>query len=196
MDKRDELLQHLTPTLMVPRFGQFEPLQNPGHRFLMASDGLWLEINRAWLYARTQCAPLLGQVPVPYGTVTPCVELRCGRIAPAILEQFVVMARAALPNETAAAVIWNDETGAMHLQPRKELHASAAHVTVEAVSLAEHEHLVMDLHSHARYPAGFSNEDNIYDRAGVYAAGVVGNVDQEHPTYAFRLCLLGLFLSM
>ena len=54
MDPRDMALQALTPTVMVPRFGCFEPLSQPGHRFLVGQNGEWLEVRRAWMYARVQ----------------------------------------------------------------------------------------------------------------------------------------------
>lgn len=42
MDPRDAALQALTPTVMVPRFGEFEPLAQPGHRFLAGRTGTGL----------------------------------------------------------------------------------------------------------------------------------------------------------
>ena len=196
MDKRDDFLQKVTPTVMVPRFDSFEPLTTNGHRFLVASDGLWLEIKRAWLYARVLCAPIQGHVPVPYGAVTPCIELRFGQIPKQIMEEFQTQANAALPNETAATIIWNEKTGVMRLLPRVELKAGKAYVEIEAPLLAEHEHLVMDIHSHARFKAGFSSTDNNYDKTGVYLAGVIGNVDTDTLSHAYRLCALGMFINL
>ena len=196
MDKRDELLQKVTPSVMVPRFGDFEPLAANGHRFLVASDGMWLEIKRAWLYARIHCAPIQGHVPIPYGTVTPCVELLCGQIPKQIMEEFQEQAIAALPNETAATIIWHEQTGQMRLLPRVELKTGKAYVTIEAPILAPHEHLVMDIHSHGKFIAGFSSTDNKYDETGVYLAGVIGNVDTDHPSYAYRVCALGMFINL
>ena len=196
MDKRDEFLQKITPTVMVPRFGNFEPLNTNGHRFLVASDGMWLEIKRAWLYARIHCAPVQGHVPIPYGSVTPCIELLCGQIPQEVKEAFQVQAKAALPNETAATIIWNEKTGDMRLLPRVEVKTGKAYVTIEAPLLAEDEHLVMDIHSHGTFPAGFSSTDNKYDQTGVYLAGVIGNVNTNTLSHAYRLCALGVFINL
>lgn len=50
MDPRDVALQSVAPVIMVPRYSDLEPLSQNGHRFLVADDGLWLEVYRPWLY--------------------------------------------------------------------------------------------------------------------------------------------------
>jgi len=42
----DVALEANTPTVVVPRFGKFEPLQENGHRFLVCADGMWVECKR------------------------------------------------------------------------------------------------------------------------------------------------------
>ena len=196
MDPRDTVLQTLTPTIMVPKFGHLDRLDKPGHRFLVAADGLWLEIKRAWLYACVPIATKEAPVPIPYGDLTPCVEMTFGKVPRALLEKFVEQARADLPNESAAAIVWNERTEAMRLQPLEALRASPSHITYNQPELGADEHLVVDLHSHAAFCAGFSATDNKDDRTAVKVAGVVGDVDKAEQSYAFRLCALGTFINL
>jgi len=69
MDSRDVALQSVMPTVMVPRYSELEELATAGDRILMAANGVWLEVCRAWLYARVLVAkPSI--IPVPYGQVS------------------------------------------------------------------------------------------------------------------------------
>jgi len=75
----DRTLQTVTPTVMVPRHEEFSSLATPGHRFLVAEDGLWIEIWRPWLYVRVPLATQ-DRVAMPYGKLGHHVELGCGKI--------------------------------------------------------------------------------------------------------------------
>lgn len=195
MNPRDMALQSLTPTVMVPRFEAHTPLASFGHRFLVTADGLWMEIKRAWLYV---CLPVMLQdaVPMPYGTVTPVVEFAFGKVPKELLAEFVEMAKAALPNEAAAAVIWDEVTGNIRLQLLEAESASPVHITYQTAKLEAGEHLVMDLHSHGCARAEFSPKDNADDATAIRVAGVVGDLNKPAPTYAFRLCALGRVLPL
>lgn len=194
-DPRDAVLQTGTPTVMVPRFGEFEPLTEPGHRFLAATDGLWLELRRAWLYLRL---PLARQtvVAMPYGTVTPTIDLAFGSIPRQFVEAFVGRAREHLPNEHAAWVTWSQDSGKFKLRFLEETEASPEHLNVNRPVLDDGEHLVLDLHSHGYSPAFFSSKDNGDDRGEVKIAGVVGSLGTAAPSSRFRLCGLGLFVPL
>lgn len=195
MNLRDQALQTLTPTVMVPKFEPFEPLETIGHRFLVAADGLWLEIRRAWLYARLPVAQQ-GMVAMPYGTVTPCLELVFRKVPQALLTEFTELAKAGLPNEVAAAVIWHEGTGYMRLQQLHAVSASPGHITYQTAVLGDGEHAIVDLHSHGHSPAYFSATDNVDDYGTTKVSGVVGNLDKPEQTYAFRLCAQGLFVPL
>ena len=195
-DPRDNILQTLTPTLMVPKFGNFDPLSTPGHRFLVASDGLWLEIKRAWLYARVSIASSSPSVPIPYGAIAQVIDLKFGKLPVTLRNQFVELAKADLPNESAAAIIWNERTDVMRLQPLGAVRAGPGHIIFNQPVLAADEHLIVDLHSHGSMGAFFSRTDNKDDRTAVKVSGVVGNLDQNEQTFAFRLCALGTFISL
>lgn len=196
-DPRDVALQSVTPTVMVPRYTEMEELDTPGHRLLMAANGVWLEACRAWLYVRTLAA-LPPLVPVPYGTVTEVMRFKCGKLPKVMVTQFIEEAKARCPNECAAWVVWNQQTGAWRLQMLEETSVGPAHCEVNLPTLEDDEHLVMDLHSHGVIPEGafFSNEDNKDDKGDCKIAGVIGNLDKEVVTTAFRLCVNGLFLPL
>lgn len=92
MNKLDQNLQFLCPTVMVPRFEQLQPLDANGHRFLAAGDGLWIEVKRSWLNARMPIAS--SPLRLPYGMVEPVVDFRFGRGLLPLLERFTLEARA------------------------------------------------------------------------------------------------------
>lgn len=195
MNPKDKALQTLTPTVMVPKFEELEPLQTIGHRFLAASDGMWMEIRRAWLYVRLPIAVQVG-VPLPYGRLTPIVEMAFGKLPLQLLSEFTELAIAGLPNEVAGAIIWNEETGSMRLQPLEAVKAGPGHITYRTPILGAGEHVIVDLHSHGVLKAFFSRTDDTDDHGSVKIAGVVGNLDKPEHTYAFRLCALGLFIPI
>lgn len=195
MDARDAALQAITPTVMVPRFGQFMPLDKPGHRFLVARDGLWLEAQRPWMYVRRRIGRPSG-VPMPYGTIEPATVFAF-HIPGQHVDQFVEEARKRLPNECAAWLVWNSETENFDLRMLAEIEADPDRVKFHRPDLGEHEHLVIDLHSHGSTKAFFSRHlDDKDDQGEVKIAGVVGNIDCDTPTFAFRLCAMGLFESI
>lgn len=195
MNPRDLALQTIAPMVMVPKFEELQPLQTVGHRFLAAADGTWLELRRAWLYARVQVVAQHA-VPMPYGTVEPTLQLLYGTVPKSLLSEFIEQAKAGLPNEVAAAVIWNERTGDLRLQPFEAVTASPGHITYRTASIEAGENVVMDLHSHGTAPAFFSRTDNQDDKGAVKVAGVVGNLDKPEQSFAFRLCALGLFIPL
>ena len=177
MDNRDVVLQSVLPTLMVPRFTVLKELDTPGNRILMASNGVWLEVCRAWMYARILIAPAL-RVPVPYGTVSQAMRFGFGKLPKAMVAQFIELASVRSPNECAAWIVWNQRTDAWKLMMLDETSVGHGHVIVNLPTLESDEHMVMDLHSHGLDHAFFSRTDNKDDRGDVKIAGVIGNMDQ------------------
>ena len=196
MDSRDVTLQSVMPTVMVPRFSELEELDTPGNRILMASNGVWLEVCRAWLYMRTPIAPPV-TVPVPYGKVRTEVRFGFGRLPRNLVAQFIELAKERCPNECAAWVVWNQQTDQWRLMMLEERSAGPDHVIVNLPSLEEGEHMVMDLHSHGWLDAFFSSTDDHDDGRGeVKIAGVVGNLNKPEVTASFRLCANGVFVPL
>jgi PRTRC genetic system protein A len=194
MNAKDTILQALNPVVQVPSFEALPADPRPdGHRHLVARDGLWLEVVTPWLFARQPLGPSI--VPLPFGETESVMDLKCGPLPRAMLEEFMQSARSACPNETAAIITWRPETGEFTLRP-VALEAGTAHVHYERPRLPSGEYLVADLHSHGRHPGGFSGQDDRDDYGEVKLAVVVGQCDSENPDISVRLCLRGLFVPL
>jgi PRTRC genetic system protein A len=76
------------------------------------------------------------------------------------------------------------------------LDKSTGSVRYELRELDDHESVAIDMHSHGHIPAFFSDTDDRDDAGSVKISGVVGNLDSDTPTAAFRLCVLGLYLPI
>lgn len=195
MDSRDVALQSVMPTVMVPRYSELKELATAGDRILMAANGVWLEVCRAWLYARVLVAkPSI--IPVPYGQVSEVMRFGFGKLSKAMVAQFIEQARARCPNECAAWVVWNQRTNEWRLMMLEETSVGPGHVNVNLPTLEEDEHMVMDLHSHGLTEAFFSRTDNKDDRGATKIAGVIGNLDKPEATASFRLCANGVFVPL
>ena len=196
MDSRDVALQSVMPTVMVPRYSELEELATAGDRILMAANGVWLEVCRAWLYARVLVAkPSI--IPVPYGQVSEVMRFGFGKLPKAMVAQFIEQARARCPNECAAWVVWNQRTNAWKMMMLEERSVGPGHVEFNRPTLAEDEHMVLDMHSHGLLDAFFSSTDNHDDGRGeVKIAGVIGNLDKPEVTASFRLCANGMFVPL
>jgi PRTRC genetic system protein A len=196
MSPLDTALQSVTPTVMVPRFGPFEPLQENGHRFLAAMDGLWLEVRRSWLYF---LHPIAQQsvVSMPYGALEPDVSILCGKIPHEMLQMFKQYAEQRAPCECAAWITWNEHDGRFTYRLLEEISSSHAHADVVRPLLEDGEHLVLDLHSHGCEDAFFSPKDDKDDRGEVKLVGVMGGFGNPKavPTVA-RLSVLGIFIPL
>src|SRR5512143_2580712 len=97
----DAALLAAMPTITVPRYGAFEPLTAPGQRLLVAANGLFLEVRREWLHAIAECGCIDADVQLPYGSVQPQLDLPRGALPSELIDAFVEVARARLPNECA-----------------------------------------------------------------------------------------------
>jgi len=195
MDPRDLAVQSVTPTVMVPRFGDFKELRKYGQRMLAAANGTWFEANRPWLYVRLPVAPA-PLVPVPYGEVTQKINFRCGKLPKALVLQFIAEARKRIPNECAGWIVWNSVLGNWKLLMLEELKVGHDHVSVALPVLLDNEHLVIDIHSHGLIKAFFSDEDNFDDMNDYKISIVVGNLNEDIVTAEFRLCVNGLFMLL
>ena len=194
LDKRDVALQSLTPVMMVPKFTDLDVLQNAGHRFLMASDGLWMEVKRSWLEL---CVPIAQQhiVPMPYGSLERKVEFSFSALPVDYLKQFVEEAKRNLPYECAGGFIGAEGTQNVRFAMCFANEANSDFITYECPELEDDEYMIADIHSHGSAPAFFSSTDNEDDKTEVKIAVVVGNVDTT-PTMKTRLCANGYFIDL
>lgn len=202
-DQRDAILQAHTPAIMVPRYGTLAPLEKAGHRYLVASDGLWLEVRRPWIHVHALIAMQRADHVPPFGEVSPdgfggrdfkAVYAFGDEDLDRVQTLFLYDARQAFPNEFAAWAVWNERDRRLDYRPLLATEATPASLELVRPQLEEHEHLAIDLHSHGALRAGFSAADDEDDHGEVKLAVVVGTLDTT-PTWCTRLCLLGLFLT-
>lgn len=201
----DVALFDSAPTVAVPKHAKFAALKEIGHRFLMTAEGVFVEVRRPWLHiiqrlawTRDGASPTAGPVP-PYGTVEEKVEFAFGRLGSALqeLQAFAAEARAALPNEYAAWIVWDAEKQKLQYRPLLATSATPGSITFERPALAEHESLAIDLHSHGNGSAFFSATDDVDDAGEVKISGVFGGLGEGcEPDVAFRLCVLGMFIPL
>jgi PRTRC genetic system protein A len=196
MDMRDRALQMSCPMVAAPRFGARHTLRENGQRLLVANNGIFMEVRRAWLHCIRRVGTWKVGMNTPFGKVDECLTLTFGKIRTDLLANFVRHGRAALPCETAGAIVFDDVTGYTELVMHGVMRANGAGVDYVIGNLDKHKHIVVDLHTHAVLPAFFSKDDDWDDRGGVKLAGVFGNLDSEKPTCAFRLCMNGVFENL
>ncbi len=190
------------PCLPVPPIGRSPALDTlrdmrAGHGFAVGSDGVMLILRRPWLEVDVPIAAPF-EAYLPYGSIgEPRASLRCGLAPAALLEEILAHLRAALPNEAAAFVIWNEATGEFAVNFPTIDHATPSRLVYRTPILTAGWHLVCDVHSHGTAPAFFSSTDNADDVHTTKIAIVFGNLDAvAGPTIASRICAGGMFLPM
>ncbi|WP_244111653.1 PRTRC system protein A [Burkholderia cepacia] len=195
----DNALFDSAPVAAVPRHAEFAPLLDVGHRFLLAAEGLFVEIRRPWLHLIQQVAPIEGACPrPPYGSIDAKIEFAFGRISAAEphLRRFATDAAGAAPNEHAAWIVWNETSKELVYREVEVTSSTPTAITINRPALADDESLAFDLHSHGAGPAGFSATDDADDAGEVKIAGVIGGVGTANPSVAFRLCALGKMITL
>ncbi len=198
MNRKDILLQNHLPTLMVPQFESLPELQKNRSRLLIADDGLWIEAKTAWgvLIKRIFESPR----PLPYGSVEEKTALLSGAIPIRFLERFVAQANESGQEglETAAWIIWSADEGWQYLE-LDLLVQNVGSVMFRWPELAPETSLVLDMHSHGRGPAFFSETDNRSDQGTAHFSLVIGNCAKGRALAeldtAIRLCLSGFFFE-
>lgn len=194
----DMALLAAAPVAAVPRHAPFHPLQEAGHRFLLAEDGLYLEVRRPWLHYIHQLAKQTA-VAIPYGAIAGKCELDFGSIGSALVQmkEFAAKAKEDAPLEAAASLLWDHAKKSWRIEyPEIVGEASASHIQYRQVEPGPDESIAIDLHSHGHLGAFFSGTDDEDDRGAVKISAVFGNLDTDAPTVAFRLCVLGLYIPI
>ena len=185
MTNMDDFILKSFPLLSAPSNGQLQAGEQTGTRYLVARDGLWREVVLPWVTALHRIA--ISSVPLPYGALRAEVILHVSVVPKDLLQAFWNAAREALPNEMAAALVWNEQTDRWRFEVRTPLHASPGLVHYKEIALAQHEHMVVDLHSHGTIPAFFSAQDDADDAGSMKISGVIGSLHAKEPTYQFRM---------
>ena len=193
MNVIDSTLQRSFPTVMVPRNEPVAEMQAAGERLLIAENGVFIEIRRAWLSLIRQVAQFAIRTAIPYGRVAPSTRLLCDTVPAELVGRFAEMARNAFPNETGAWIVWSPSTRVFRLAPVDIVTHDGGSLKYAPPALLGDEVLVVDCHSHGRHPAYFSSTDNDDDRHDVKMALVIGDCDRSTPSIAARLCAKGIF---
>lgn len=189
MGALDQMLAQTFPTVLAPREGLLEGPQKAGVRYIVAADGLWREISLPWIHAVHKIAH--AELPIPYGEMQESVEVKCTAVPKELRRRFLQDAQSAMPNEMAAALIWNSQSGEWRYELRQNKVVRPDYVSYKEVQLQEGEFIVLDLHSHGNYPAFFSDEDDRDDHGSMRFSGVVGSLSSGEITSAMRLNLNG-----
>ena len=168
-----------------------------GRGITVGHDGMMLILRRPWLEVDWPIAPPIA-AHLPYGSIgQPLGNLRCGLIPGDIREAVLDHLRAALPNEAAAFVVWNEGTGTFSIDLPELDRATPSRLVYRTPRLSVGCHLVCDIHSHGTAPAFFSATDDADDSDTTKIAVVFGNLDAaDGPTMAVRLCAGGMFLPL
>ena len=193
MNRRDAILQHLCPTVMVPRFEAVAPMETIGHRYLMAQDGLYLDLQTPWLSLTVKTAT--NRTALPYGPVIEQLKLKFGNSLRSALRRFEREARTAAPIEHAAWLSFDGSDQSLHYESVQVLDASTDLIRYERPELPALRVLAVDIHSHGHYAAGFSDEDDRDSLDDAKLEVVFGNLDRATPSVACRLSALGLHLD-
>ena len=193
-DARDAALIATCPCVPVPRFGDLGEMPI-GQRTLVGRDGVFAQVRRTWLDCVLRIADLPPVPPLPYGTVQERIAFSFGVIPLKLLERFIEAGRAALPNEVAGGLIFCAKKNTVRLEVYESLRAGPGGVRYRMPSLAEHEAIAVDLHTHGRLRAFWSSTDD-HDDQGVKVCGVFGNLHEKVPSAAFRLAVNGRFVAL
>lgn len=195
-DFMDKFLTENFPVVPVPQSGRVDMPGKFGQRFLLGKRALFREVVTPWLYAALPIASIKG-LESPYGDFKPEVRFTMEPPPADLWREFLKEARSALPNECAALMAWNSQTGEWRLAMRVATHATQARVDYTEPVLQESEIAVIDVHSHGDHSAFFSSRDNRDDLGGIKIAAVFGLVDScSSPELQLRLVCLDKFLEL
>ena len=168
-----------------------------GRGLVVGADGVMLVLRRPWLALDAPVtSPLVAALP--YGpTGGPRADLRCGLIPAELMNLILDHFRAALPNEAAAFVLWNEVTGTFAVDWPVIEEATPSRLIYRPPALAPDWQLVCDIHSHGTAAAFFSATDDTDDMHATKIALVVGRLGHpDGPQFASRLCADGMFLPL
>lgn len=158
----------VVPCYPVPSSGRSPALDalrasRAGHGLAIGTDGVMLILRRPWLALDV---PITQPIPahLPYGSIgVSRAELRCGRIPRRHLDHIIDKLRAALPNEAAAFVLWNEATREFAVEFPVVDEATPSRLVYRSPILERGWHMVCDIHSHGSGPAFFSATDDSDD---------------------------------
>ncbi len=167
-----------------------------GHGLAVGNDGVMLILRRPWLSLDVPLHPKPAAY-LPYGSIgDQRADLVCGLIPVEHYDSIVGHLRAALPNEAAAFVLWNEESREFRVEFPEIEHATSSRLVYRPPSCPAGWHIVCDIHSHGRGGAFFSGTDNEDDAHSTKIAVVFGKLDRATPSAVARICAAGMFLPL
>lgn len=200
-DEMDAFTQSTFPLLAASHSGELVRTESHGTRYIVGNDGLYWELHTPWLYTVQRATMPLGTFGIngrqtPYGKLEPVVEMSFGCPPRYLWADFLQYARAAMPNEAAALLVWNKVAGTWRLASRPATAASAVRIDYVNPQLADDEVAVIDVHSHGDMPAFFSHEDDADDAGGIKLAVVFGHIGRDRPEIVSRLVCVDRFIRL
>jgi PRTRC genetic system protein A len=188
------------PCYPVPPTGRSPALEGvrssrDGQCLAVGNDGVCLIVRRPWLELDVAITPPIPAY-LPYGSIGDRrADLRCGLVPQTLFDRLLEHFRAALPDEAAAFIIWDEETRTFSLHFPQIDEATPSRLIYRIPVLPPNHHMVCDVHSHGHGPAFFSATDDADDAHSTKISIVIGRLDQQ-PDIALRLCAGGMFLPM
>lgn len=189
MNLMDSALQANTPAVMVPRFQDFESLQTNGHRYLVAEDGLWLEVKRSWCHIIWPIAQHKLPVVLPFGKVKKKVFTEFSSLPLELLESFIAKAHTASPREIGAVLMWDATDRTFRMEECEPIKSEVGFLRAKWPQPRANESVAIDIHSHGEIAAYFSGQDRNDMGSNVVLACVVGSLNDPFPTISLPLCL-------
>ena len=191
----DQITVKNFPLIAAPQSDVVETPSKAGIRYVVARNGLWRAIDKSWLSALTPVA-LDPDAVIPYGRVAQTVKFLCGMPPASLWREFAAVAKTALPNEVAVAMVWNSMTDCWRLAVRESIEANGGYVHYQEAELNEDEEMVVDIHSHGHHPAFFSKTDDSDDFGSIKVAAVLGRVGTVAAQLVARLMLIDRCLDL
>jgi PRTRC genetic system protein A len=174
------------PVVTVNQDGSVVDAQGDGIRFVLARQGLFREVTSSWMTCRHQIS--MSTLTLPFGPASASLKLKCSLPPHDVWKDFVLEARADLPNEAAAQLVWNEVSDTWRCAMRGSSHASPGRIDYLNPVLDDDEVAVIDVHSHGEGRAFFSRTDDIDDRGSFKIAAVFGRVGTR-PELLLRLVM-------
>jgi PRTRC genetic system protein A len=176
---------------MCPRYGALALLETNTHRFIVGTDGLYIEIRRAWAHVILPIAP--SSIPLPYGRPPEVFEINLyqGALVHS-LRHFIEEAQKNVFQEHAAWLMFDPASQQIGYFEPDVLSCSGSHIHYERPRARVDSLPIVDCHSHGMLEAYFSprdDSDDLPDDAKL--SFVVGNLDRMKPSVAMRFVGLG-----
>lgn len=197
MNPLDANIQSLVPTVMVPRYEELDPIRPDSHRYLAATDGMYVEIDRPWINVVLKTSE--SAFALPYGAVSPRCNLRIkGADIKDAFDTFIAAARAVCPVEHAAWLTYHPTQGGTLRYFAPEVLASTNDFIRYVRPDARPDSLpIIDCHSHGYHRAFYSQTDDTDDlNDDLKLALVIGNLDKGNISLVARLVGMGLQIDI